>query len=521
MKKILYFLTIVSLNTQYFLPSIANAQTTVNYSVGGVEQTPITTTSASSTTSTGGAGGSGIGGIVGGSVAACATNLVSTVAISAVISGLTAAEIITNVPTVDPANNIGTAYKTGSAFFDDIKKLCLDPAARAIYKRMLLQTEQSIFNWANNGFKGGPLDGNTFVNDVEGYLGSVRLSAVETWISDQDNTNPFYDEIISAVYQNARNTNNGYTPDLAESILNAECQSYQTEQRRATRTTTASSGGITNLLNGIRGFFGGSDLPTNNPGFQNGGAGSPGSGVNLGDGAFIYNPFKTAKALAQSRGPIPISDELEGLPGSSNVGSSNPLQGVEDYLNSAEYQADVARENGSTTVAAIAAGNPCNRSAATAAEKQALIDAYKAGQIAVTPQSRWALLGKSLQCQNMVGCATRLALNSQENRAATAQGIENTTLSLNNGNTGVRTCVAFLPRDRDAASTTDRACRSDGWRTVTPGSLVANQVVSALEVPLENVNKLTGQGTFSDIAQAVLNGLINGLTSQLINSTNG
>jgi hypothetical protein len=462
-----------------------------------------------------------------GGVTSCAANLVSQVAITALISGLGIKEEILGVPISQTSDVVGNAYRTGSTFSDDIKTLCLDPAARAIYKRMLLQTEQSIFNWANNGFKGGPLDGNTFVNDVEGYLGSVRLSAVETWISDQDKTNPFYDDIISAVYQNARNTNNGYTPDLAESILSAECQTYQAEQRRAVQSTSASSGGgLSELINGFRSLFGGSDLPTNNPGFQNGGFRAPGSGVQLegglfnGPSGFNINIFKTSKALAQARGPVPISQELEGLPGSANV---NRTAEQEDILrNGGSYYTE---EEGIVVVATrdgnASGGTPCNRSVSTAAEKQALIEAYNAGQVAVTPQSRWALLAKSLQCQNRVDCATRLALNSQENRAASAQNTENTTLSLNNGNTGVRTCVAFLPRDRDAASTTDRVCRSDGWRTVTPGSLVANQVVSALEVPLENVNKLTGQGTFADIAQSVLNGLINGLTSQLINSTNG
>ena len=486
--------------------------------------------SSSTSTSSGGSGG-GIGGAVAGGVTSCAANLVSQVAITALISGLGIKEEILGVPISQTSDVVGNAYRTGSTFSDDIKTLCLDPAARAIYKRMLLQTEQSIFNWANNGFKGGPLDGNTFVNDVEGYLGSVRLSAVETWISDQDKTNPFYDDIISAVYQNARNTNNGYTPDLAESILNAECQTYQAEQRKVSRNTnTSSGGGLSGLFNGIRGFFGGSDLPTNNPGFQNGGFRAPGSGVQLegglfnGPSSFNINPFKTDKALAQSRAPVPISDELEGIPGSANINTSNPVRATTD-------REDILRNGGSyydeeageivvvgTPSRGSAGGTPCNRSVSTAAEKQALIEAYNAGQVAVTPQSRWALLTKSLQCQNRVDCATRIALNSQESRAASAQNTENTTLSLNNGNTGVRTCVAFLPQTEGS---TDRQCRSDGWRTVTPGSLVANQVVSALEVPLENVNKLTGQGTFADIAQSVLNSLINGLTSQLINSTNG
>ncbi len=434
---------------------------------------------------------------------ACASSLITAAPIAGIIAGLSVGANTLGVPTGNIATDLGSGFQSGSEFLKFLEVNCLNPAARAIYKKMLLQTEQSIFNWANNGFKGGPLDGNTFISDIEGYFGSVRDAAAETWIADQDKTNPFYDDIISAVYQNARNTNNGYTPDLAESIIAAECEAYQANQRTTAGNTRTSNSGnfLDSISSGIRSLFGGSDLPTNNPGFQN---------INFGNGGrdlFNLNPFSTNVAYAQNvPGYVPFDSSLPGLPG-------NDLTGI-----GASIDSQIDASAGTTTAASLAAGSPCNRSALTATEKQAIIAAYNAGQITVTPKNEWDIIAKSFSPNNCRDCVVRTAVLNQEANARNTEATEQTQLSLNNGNTGVRTCVSFLPRTEGQ---TDATCRSDGWRTVTAGSIVANQVTSALQVPLENVNKLTGQGTFADIAQSVLNGLINGLTNQLINSTNG
>ena len=486
-KKIIAFITLVSVS---FGPYISFAQTTITntataeYTIGGETQT-VTATSNEINVQNG--SNNGLGDVAVNSVTGCAANLVSTVAISALIGGLTAAEVVTNVPVVDPANNIGTAYKTGSDFFDDLKKLCLDPAARALYKQMLVQSEQSVLNWASSGFKGGPLDGATFIQDAQGYFGSIRTSSIETWLSDLDKSNPFFDDIVNAVYQNERSTNNGYTPDLAETILQGECQNYLNDQRKS--QTSSSNSGSGSILNGFLDFFNSNEYRTNNPGYQNIPTNNPASPLGALDNLF------TNKASAQSY----------------------------DFTNTATAEYTIGGETQTVTATSNSVDiNPCGRTFKNADEKRVYIDSYNRGQIKVSTNYKWKILSSSLQCQNRSDCVVQTALNNLDNKASKNIQAEQQQLQQNNGNTGIRTCVAFIPQTpTQRAAKEDRKCRDDGWRTVTPGSIVASKVAESLKAPEINLQNLSSNGTFTDLLQSVLNGLLTGMTTQLINNVDG
>lgn len=436
--------------------------------------------------------------VIGGAGGACVGNLISSAAISVTIAALSAAQLPFTVPSTDPANNLGQGFDSGTNFLDYLKVNCLDPAARAIYRKMLIQVNQSVTNWSLNGFKGGPLNGVTFPDDVGNYFTSIGNSAIQSYISEIDPRGPFGTAIAQNIYNSVRGTDR-QDFDLADTIIASQCES---QMREIEKNFINQSGGVNSnslIQKSLLTPFNSLDFPTNDPGYK----GLPGSTL-LGQPFGFNSIFPSTRAYAQAD----ISPELRAAINTPLTTGGAPL--------------------GTPSNSIIVNDNPvldkCTQTATTASAKRSVLQNWANGNTDLAAND-WHNVWYQMitNCSNRPGCAERQAEEELSSRIARNTENERTNLLANSGNTGIRVCTKYIPLSADdiANGVKTKTCRDDGWQTVTPGSVVSGKLLTALDSGTENVSKLSAQGTFQDLAQAVLTGLINGLTTQLLNNAQG
>ena len=506
LKKISGILFGVLIFSQTMLPVIAMGQTTVDSVVGGVQQATIT---IPPTPAPGPNAGSRIGtGIQqgvqeglrdaagnirdqagqvnvvqgGGAGGACLNSVISGVAISGTIAALTATLGVIGVPDFAPDQGLAGAFQSGKSFLDFLEVNCLNPAARAIYSKMLYKMNDSILKWGTTANRGGLLAGSTFVNDVGEYFNAVADESVGGFVARLDDNNQFAPEIRRAVIRERRTQTNNYTPNLAEVILASACNTYNRDQETARRAATVKRNQNNSSfldLNNLRGIIpGGSNIPFNSAGYR---------GV-------YQNVFGVRTSFAQTRN-------------------------LDSIINSPDIQEAARREAGGNAEA-VTDPNPCNRRADTAAEKNAIIDDYNAGRLVARGSDVMTILEASVQPNNIPFFAVRRALDAKDQEAARAVENERTNLANNDGNTGTQRCVANAPTDR-----TDTLPGEKGpcikREVVVTGALVSDQVKTSARTSTELLQKLSATATWKDLAKSIVTNLITGFTSQLLNSANG
>jgi hypothetical protein len=501
----------------------------------------------------------GGGDIASSALTGCSTEIIKGTVVAGALTALGVTDRVVGVGVAESSNALGQIFTSSTAFLEFLNKNCLDPAAREVFKKLLAKSEQSILNWANNGFKGGPLDGGTFPTDLNEFMGLVRESSTDVWLADIDKSNPFGADIQNAVYLQERVRGGGYTPDLAETIFAAQCQEYERSINRQAVTggeagESTRSNFFGDVARDIRNIFRpAEEAPRpNNSGFR---------GQSSLEQYRLFSSLptlQTEKAFAQSSSyECTITVRTAGIFPSTNIiraqnittssacrdAAQAQVQGNETAsyvfvdrtpsgINNAAVNGTVRANGNSTDTTALELSdanpgtnvvreNPCNRPMNTVADKQAVIDNYNsANRYPVSPMSEWEILAKSLQCKNMGSCAVQVALTERSSVVSNAQQTEQQTLANNNGNTGMRICTQYLPQsqeDRDA--NLPRVCRD--MRTVTPGSIVASRVAASLETPTNNLVSLSSNATFKDLITSTITNLITGMTDQLINQTNG
>ncbi|MEN9852229.1 MAG: hypothetical protein RI996_172 [Candidatus Parcubacteria bacterium] len=443
---------------------------------------------------------------------------------------------------VEETNTI-TASLDAKALVEKMRVQCLDPAAREIYRQMLIKTDQSILNWANNGFKGGPLDGTTFPTDLDSYFGSFAESATETWLADLNKNNTYYDQITRAVSLSVRDTNNGYTPDLAEAIFAAQCAEYKRRQtpkvldsiQQYQSRETGLNGWISNLFNGANNDVRPSQKPFNSNQI-------PTKPTNAFGGISAFDIFSVQKTYAQSgRYMCVVKNKTGGPVDQSNL--YNTIDSCGTFAANTLSRVGLVGAGGSYTLTDTSTGktqtrtidpgssglqinsqkslndieNPCDRPNTTAADKKLIIAQFS--RYPVSDADNRDLMQRAFQANNVPSIAAQNAVNSQKNAVARVQETERQTLANNDGNTGARVCVSFIPQSaEDRAANRIRTCRSDGFRTITPGSIVANRVFASLNLPNADLQAQASVGTFKDLLNSATRSIITGMTNQLINN---
>jgi hypothetical protein len=84
----------------------------------------------------------------------------------ATVVGVSAASVLTGVPSADIGGHAGHAATTGASYGTFFKDCILTPLAIQLGKAMLRNITNSIVTWINNGFEGQP----SFVQDFEGFM---------------------------------------------------------------------------------------------------------------------------------------------------------------------------------------------------------------------------------------------------------------------------------------------------------------------------------------------------------------
>lgn len=429
----------------------------------------------------------------GGAAGACLSSVITDGAIFGTIAGLTAVLGTTGVPSFAPDSGFGAAFQSSKAFSDYIETNCLNPAARVIYSKMLFKMNDSVLRWATAGNTAGLLGGSTFVTDIGAYFNAVAEENIGYFLEKEDpkDASPFTRDIKNQLIKDQRNSNNGYTPDLAETILAADCNAYKKQQAKAT-DRASSVGGV---LSNIGRFFGAKgDLPTNTPGYN----GSVIDTINkqnsakAGIGAFRYI-LSPSVVYAQSNNKTSGAS----LEGSAAVGDSAPA-------------------------AVVTPADPCSKRLETTEDKQSVVDSYLSGQIRLTGNDYWDVLRSLYQCNNRYDCAYIKARNAKDISVGLAKENAKLDLANNNGNVGVETCLdheAVHQSDKNYIGNEKGACIKRGKSTT--GLVVADQTLTQTKTSTELLQKLASEATWKDLAKGIVTNLITNFSGQLINSANG
>jgi hypothetical protein len=494
------------------LQGIAPQRPSIGSSITSGAKDALKNTANDTGQATGAAVGDAVNSAVGGGAAGgCVASLASDAVVFGTVTALTALLGAIGVPSSAPDSGLGSAFSSAKNFKDYLEKQCLDPAARAIYAKMLFKINDSVLKWGTTANRGGLLNGSTFISDVGSYFNAVAEESVGTFIARQDKNNIFAPDIKRRIIEQTRNPDNNYTSDLSDRILASACNTYIREQEaeRLKSAGTKSSG----FFNGINLFNtdSNSSFPSSVKQFN----GSNNSGLQ-GLGAFKY--LGTQKAYAQTNDPNAIVVNQNAVRAAG--GTSRSLFGLDGVnTNTSDPNAIVINKN---AMPGQTKPNPCNRKAVTAAEKLAVISEYSNGNstLNISGADYFDILQAETEPKNNKSLA--LIFAKSENDRLKNQAIENEKISLTgSNNTGQRVCTKYLPLPADAAPGEKPSCAVDGWTTTVTPQIVNAQTETAHQTSNQILQKLASTATWRDLAQTIVTNLVTKLATQLINNPKG
>jgi hypothetical protein len=369
-------------------------------------------------------------------------------------------------------------------------KECGDQVAQGMYRGILVDINQSMYNWARSGFKGSPAgNGLTFLRDPASYFQNIGNMAINSFIAQTNrNVNLFTAIVQRDIYNGLRvNINDQTQYTLATTILKDTCEK---RQRAVSDLEESSRQEAERIFN--------EQTPPTEEDIQR--------TLNTDTQAFLYKIITPTKALAQTNYTNPYTGQTSGN----------------------SYAASLVRSQ----AAASSAVDPCLENADTPEKQREVTQRFLANfndggwnaWVDLTTNPANTARGQKTMSQNYL----QAQIQAGNDRARQEE-------MQNGGFLSMKRCISYIefPASGEAeyrkAGYTDEQIEAfkrdpsmcQQWETTTPGKVVSDSVNKSIQSGVDSIVTKTGNATFRDVLGAAISGLVAGLAQNITGNVAG